>query len=242
MQTKKLPIGEAFSFGWEKVKENTSLFLPVVLIFILLSASVDIIEYFFTLGAPISLVLNIASIVLSIFLTLGFVRICLDVYHGKKPEISDLFSQGSLLVPALIAYLIYVILVFAGFLALLIPGIYLMLRLFFFDYFIVDKKMDGVQALKQSWKVMKGNNLRFFLFVLLAVVVNIIGAMLLVVGLLFTVPTTYMAMVYFYKKLTEEEGEEEQQQEQEEPVGPPLKDSSYDYQEERLEVEEKEEE
>lgn len=62
--------------------------------------------------------------------------------------------------------------------------------------------MGPLESLKQSWNATKGETLQLFVFGLLMVGLNIIGALLFGIGLLVTVPITMIAVVYIYKKLS----------------------------------------
>lgn len=98
--------------------------------------------------------------------------------------------------------------IFSGFsfiLALpgMIPGIILAIKLFFFDYFIVDQDLGAVESLKASFRLTKGRLLKLLAFFLAVVLINFGGVLLLGIGLLFTMPVSFLATAYVYKKLLE---------------------------------------
>ena len=66
----------------------------------------------------------------------------------------------------------------------MIPGIIASLGLGFATYLVVDRGMQPVASLKESWRITKGNKWRIFLLGLALTGVNILGALALVVGLL----------------------------------------------------------
>ena len=58
-----------------------------------------------------------------------------------------------------------------------------------------------MDSLKKSSAMTSGIKMNLFLFAFLLVVINIAGALALIIGLFVTIPTTIMATVYVYRKL-----------------------------------------
>ena len=58
-----------------------------------------------------------------------------------------------------------------------------------------------MDSLKKSSVLTSGIKMNLFLFALLLVVINIAGALALIIGLFATIPTTIMATVFVYRKL-----------------------------------------
>ena len=84
---------------------------------------------------------------------------------------------------------------------LIIPGIIWGIKFQFFSYFIVDKGLGPIEALKRSSTITKGAKWDLFLFGLLVWLINLLGALCLLVGLFATIPTTGVAMAFVYHKL-----------------------------------------
>ncbi len=87
----------------------------------------------------------------------------------------------------------------------LIPALILSVKLQFFGYFLVDKNTGVIESLKKSYAMTKGVWGELFVFGLLLVLVNVAGFLCLLIGLLATIPTTYLAMAYVYRKLVAQE-------------------------------------
>ena len=91
--------------------------------------------------------------------------------------------------------------VFVGILACVIPGL-VVAAMFKFTYlFIVDKRMDFWPAMQASHAVVKNDYFGFTMFLLLAVLVNLLGALCCIVGLLVSVPVTFAAITVAYKEI-----------------------------------------
>lgn len=72
-----------------------------------------------------------------------------------------------LLVPLVLGSILLFLCIFAGLIALVIPGIYLMIRLGFAIYAITLESQSAVDGLKYSWNLVKGHWWRVFLASLL---------------------------------------------------------------------------
>jgi len=86
-------------------------------------------------------------------------------------------------------------------LLLLLPGIYLGVAYSFTTALIVDRKFDFWEAMETSRKVISKRWFPFFGFVLVLVLINIVGALLFFVGLLFTIPLTMCAIAAAYQDI-----------------------------------------
>lgn len=69
-------------------------------------------------------------------------------------------------------------------------------------YAFIDKKCGPIEALKQSVRITKGNRGRVILFFFTMALLNLFGALLLIVGLLVSVPVTLLAFAHLYRTLS----------------------------------------
>ena len=67
--------------------------------------------------------------------------------------------------------------------------------------FIVDKRMDFWQAMQASHAVVRRDYFGFVMFLILAFLVNVVGFLCFVVGLLVTVPLTFAAITAAYSEI-----------------------------------------
>jgi hypothetical protein len=90
-------------------------------------------------------------------------------------------------------------LIFLGFLALILPGIYLSVAWNLALVVIMDRDVEFWQALEISRKALTKHWWSAFGFGLVSVLINLGGALLCGVGLLFTIPLTMAAWAYLYE-------------------------------------------
>jgi uncharacterized membrane protein len=91
--------------------------------------------------------------------------------------------------------------VFGGSLLCVIPGLVLAAMYKFTFLFIVDKRMDFWPAMQASHAVVRNDYFGFTMFLLLMALVNFLGVLCCVVGVLITIPVTLAAITIAYQEL-----------------------------------------
>ena len=193
---------EAVRTGFEIAKKNLIFFIGVFVIVMLVSCLSTILQMAVAVDKQglSGVIVYIVFWIVNIIITMGLIRISLELLDKKKPKFADLFHTKSL-VDFILATLIRGVITVIGFVLLIIPGIIFSIRLQFVTYLIVDKKMLAVDSIKKSWEMTKGNTWNLFFFGILLCLINLLGALLLLVGLFVTVPLTMLATTFVYRKL-----------------------------------------
>mgnify|MGYP001603300362 FL=1 len=178
-------------FGWDKTKENFwFLFLTLIIVLIASGATGKI---------------PFVGIIVGILASISIITVALEIVDGKKPIFKDLFKKYSdwkIFVNYILASILTALAVVVGLILLIVPGIYLAIRLQFYKYLIVDKGDIGpVDAIKESWRMTEGETWNLFLFLILIALLNIAGALLLGIGLFATIPITLLSYGLLYRKL-----------------------------------------
>jgi len=202
MTAEKFSISEAIHFGWNTMKSNLGFFIGL-LIFVFLFTSLSSIIAAKATEANIFLgiIFYIADFSLSIIISIGLVKIALRFCDNEKGRFADLFSQYPLFPQYLVGSILYGLIVFAGTILLIIPGIIWGIQFCFYDYFIVDKGLGPIEALKRSSAITRGVKWDLFGFFLVLLGINLLGALCLLIGLFVTIPTTMVALAFVYRKL-----------------------------------------
>jgi hypothetical protein len=193
---------EAISLGFELAKKNIIFFIGLFVIVVIVSAISSGIQIGIALEKQpmLYILLNVFTFVVNAVIGIGLVRISLEFIDNKKPEFSDLFYTKPL-VSFILSSLIRGVITFIGFILLIIPGIIFSIRLQFVPYLVVDKNLAPVEAIKESWEMTKGNTWNLLFFGILLFLINVLGAICLLVGLFLTVPLTMLATTFVYRKL-----------------------------------------
>ena len=121
---------------------------------------------------------------------------------GRQAQLGDLFKGFNFFIPTLVAsLLIGTLYVSAERCCCIIPGLVIAAMYKFTYLFIVDKRMDFWPAMQASHAVVKNDYFGFTLFLVLAFLVNVLGFLCLVVGLLVTIPATFAAITIAYQEI-----------------------------------------
>jgi uncharacterized membrane protein len=139
--------------------------------------------------------------VAQVWLQLGLFRMALKLVDGQPISTSDfLKGHGDFLV-FLLAWVLYTLVVGAGLLLLIVPGLMWAVRYGLYGFVVVDQHAEPVEALKRSAVLTEGVRWEVFAFGLAAIGVNILGAIALGVGLFVTIPLTAVAAAKVYRVL-----------------------------------------
>ncbi|HEX7262004.1 MAG TPA: hypothetical protein VF258_09330, partial [Luteolibacter sp.] len=96
--------------------------------------------------------------VVSIFVGLGLTRVGLNLVSGKEVSVGMLFGEGDKLLRTIGATILYGLMVGVGFLLLIVPGIYLMLRYSLYMTAIVDRDLGVMDSFSYSSSLTTNND------------------------------------------------------------------------------------
>jgi len=147
------------------------------------------------------LVNSVASIVTQGPLQTGFHLHCMKRLFNRRSDIGDLFKGFDFFLPAFVASLLIGIFVFAGTLLCIIPGLVVASMYKFTYLFILDKRMDFWPAMQASHEVVKNDYFGFTIFLIVMALINILGALCCIVGLLVTIPVSVAAITIAYQEI-----------------------------------------
>ncbi|MEK7202460.1 MAG: hypothetical protein AAB669_02940 [Patescibacteria group bacterium] len=153
----KLSIGQALRISWQSSKRDWRIWLLVSLIFMLANLpgaifdlnKVDVFSFQSLLWLAVGLV------IMALF-SPGIQQNGLLVARGSVPTIQTLTGQFKLAGKFVLFYLLYALITTLGFIALIIPGLYLMARYSMTPFIMLDNPTLGVaEAMSQSSKLTK---------------------------------------------------------------------------------------
>lgn len=203
MKTNSFSVSEALSFGWEKVKAN---FLFLILLMIVSFVGPNLLYMIKGMlgldSAFYNLAFSLASWILSIIISMGVLKIYLKVVDGQPFKLEDILSTAHLWLKYLIGSLLYGIIIMIGLLLLVVPGIIFAIKYQYLIYLVVDEELGPLEALGKSGRITSGNKFNLFVWGLVMVLVNVVGALAFFVGLFVTIPLTSVASAYIYRKLS----------------------------------------
>ncbi|MBP1987875.1 hypothetical protein [Halolamina salifodinae] len=199
-----LNIGEALSTGAEKLTTTAGIQLGVAYVVLQLITALGTNSAISTidtgtgaggmgtpaLSLPIGIAGGAALVALGIILNIALTIVAFRTLAHSSSELGSIPSgvADGLLKPGVflvIASIVQGIAIFLGFIALIIPGFFIMISLIFTQVYIAVEDEGPFEALSSSWSLAKGD--RFPLFGL--------GVILFVVSLLASIPAAIVSIL-----------------------------------------------
>lgn len=205
--------------AWDLLLKNVKIIAILIVVLIV----IGLVEMFVS-GLVINLVpssltayiLSLAMWAVNVFFIVGIVKILLGIVDAKNPQINELWLNSKYYKDAILVALavIGIRLVFELLIALgitlpflffisiivFVVMVYVLLRLWFSMYYVVDKGMDGVLAIKASWEKTKGSVVDLVILLVIIFVLLFLGALALGIGLFVTVPLSMLIFTVTYRK------------------------------------------
>ena len=128
--------------------------------------------------------------------------------RDESLEISSVLNYFSMVLPLLLVYIAMSVLILLGLLLFILPGIYLSIAYFFSYALVVDKGLGVWEAMELSRKTVTEQWFKFFGLALLSILLIIISAIPLGIGLIWSIPSIYIAYGLLYHHLFDDEDEE----------------------------------
>ena len=199
-------VGSSIRFGWETFKKRPWFFIVTFLIIGLLSSAaqvnIDNKTVYTASAVMLMTVAGIVGFVIQILVKMGTNRIQLKAHQSvESVSLRDLWAPRPFL-KYVGAYFLVVIIVIAGLILLIVPGVMWALKYMFVPLIVMEKKMGPLDSLKESARITYGHKWDLFIFAITLIGINIFGLACLLIGLLVAVPVTSFAFVHAYKTLS----------------------------------------
>lgn len=195
----KLSATDAISAGWQLFKNNPVPWILFALAMLLASVVTGVISG--SDSAGLSFIGNILNIAVSFVFSAFLIRGALLEIDGHKPEIGDFFKLhnfGWFVLASIIVGIATTI----GMFLLIIPGILILFFTYWTNFFVIDRNMTAMDAIKSSFNAIKTDGGNLFVLAILNVLIVIVGALVLLVGLLVAMPVATLASAVAYRAIT----------------------------------------
>lgn len=213
-------LGQAFSWSWNQFGKNAQVLLTIgaivfgiQFVFRILqiplsggfafapgfnSTRSSIVEIFliFVLG----MVLPIAGLLLSSLVTLGLIRVSLELTRGNKITLGEAFQTkawGSYIVASILYFLSLMFGIVVCCIGILVP----IIMFAFYGYFVVDRNAGPTKALSESWKLVASRFGEVILLLLCYLGITVLGYLSWGLASIFTVPFAALFLAYAYRTL-----------------------------------------
>lgn len=153
MSLTKFVSWQAFRVAFDAVFDNLRFFLPLMTGFAIFS----VIMYFVVFSSTGSTLLSeITSIIINSAISIALFKIGLGFLDSHQLSRTNLFCSGELLLKYIAVSLLFWVMVYAGFMLLIVPGVYVLLTYSFYGLEMVDRNLGPIAALKRSAEITSG--------------------------------------------------------------------------------------
>lgn len=195
----KIDIRQSLEFGWKVFRDNVFFFLVMMLILGVPAAMMGVmVRDMPWLSVPV-LFLRGTAWLWRVISAMAVIIVSLSYCDRNSFDIRQIEGMKPLFIPYLLGSVLFSVMIGVGMILLVVPGVYLAVRYQFMPYLIIDKGMQPMDALKAAGELTKGSWLDLFLFLFSIVGINFLGALLFGLGLLITVPVTFVAHARVYR-------------------------------------------
>jgi len=144
---------------------------------------------------------TIVGTIVGAFLTMNRIKIFLRIYDGETADYADLFRDFNQFLNFLGGYMLYGLIVAAGFMLLIVPGVYWALKYSMTTYLMVDQGLSPMEAIRKSGQLTDGHKGELFVIVLAMFGIILVGMLACCVGVLAASPIVEMMWTDCYRRL-----------------------------------------
>lgn len=193
-------IGQALGAGWRNFWPNI---LPMALFALIVWAVNAVLQLLQDdAGWFAAFLLGLAGFLVGQLVAIGWIKLALDITDGRQVSAGAIVDRFRLVVPYLIAAVLFALMVSIGLILLVIPGIILFIVFAFYGFHIVDTgQTNPIEAFRRSAELTRGHRWHLFGFGLVLIGINILGLLVLIVGVLISSGVSLLAVAHVYRRL-----------------------------------------
>ncbi len=114
------------------------------------------------------IIIILISITINIYIASLVIKTIADIQRKKPIHLTENMKYTAKKLPTILgALLLTIIAMIAGFIALILPGIYITVRLIYSNYAVIIEDKEVIPGLERSWNIVKGDWWQVFFMVLI---------------------------------------------------------------------------
>src|ERR1700690_2690182 len=192
---------ECIRFGWQTFKKRPWFFIGVAILLGIAGGFANGFRSIFAVQSLTSLFGSAVYWILTMLIGMGTTALFLKAHDSiETARDLDLWHPRPFW-KYTGATILFALVVVVGFILLIVPGVIAALMFIFTAYLVINRNLGPIKAMKESARITKGHRSQLLILFALVLVLNIVGAILLLVGLLVTIPVTSLATVHACRTL-----------------------------------------
>jgi hypothetical protein len=199
-------VGSIVGYGWKKFQEFFGQIVVAIIVYVV------VVGVFLVIGNIIqtqinsifgSLLFSLINLVVTSAISIILIRAVLMIVDGKPLDTAALFSTDNL-GQYVVGALLFALGTWIGLILCVIPGIIFAFLAYYWNFFIVDKGLEPVDAIKASIDMVKNNVGTVLIWAIVAFIITAIGFAICCVGAIVAVPVVFIGNAYLYRRLNGE--------------------------------------
>ncbi len=196
--------GSCIRFGWETFKKRPWFFIgSYLLVLVVVGIVTAILNEGISQGGTIAVLADFVRIVFDMFIGIGMISFVLKAHDDVEHVSIANFWNPAPFWKYVGATVLFSLLVLAGLILVVIPGIIWAIMFGFAGYLVIDKAMGPIEAMKESRRITRGSRWELFLLGLLTILLMLLGVVCILVGLLVAYPIVALATAHAYRTLSQ---------------------------------------
>jgi uncharacterized membrane protein len=208
-------LGDALTYGWEKFRANVGPIITAVVVYVVGSVVVFGLLYATIFAAArggdaglagallVGAIMVVAITLLAFLVQAGLIRGALAITRGERPTTAHFFTTDRL-GPVVGASLLVALATGIGSLLCYIPGIIVAYLTQYTLYFLIDKDMGAVDAIRASAQFTTAHPGTLIVFAIVGYLILVVASVACLLPLLVAFPVVLIAQAYLYKRLQDE--------------------------------------
>lgn len=208
-------LGDALTYGWEKFRANVGPIITAVVVYVVGSVVVFGLLYATIFAAArggnaglagalfVGAIMVVAITLLAFLVQAGLIRGALAITRGERPTTAHFFTTDKL-GPVVGASLLVALATGIGSLLCYIPGIIVAYLTQYTLYFLIDRNMGAVDAIRASVQFTIAHPGTLIVFAIVGYLILVVASVACLLPLLVAFPVVLIAQAYLYKRLQDE--------------------------------------
>ncbi len=203
-----LSVGSALRYGWHRFRANPWTWIGAIVIAAIIQSVLNSlfgnrsafrVDTFGQSLWTISWIIgSIVTTVVGYLINAALVRGALHEVDGQRPSLGSFFrftNVGNVILASILVGVLTAI----GLILLVIPGLIVAFLSWWTLQFVIDRDDSAVEGLRASFRAISAQAGPVFLLALALIGINILGAILIGLGLLISIPVSAIASTYAYR-------------------------------------------
>jgi hypothetical protein len=198
MENDMIRYRDLFDRAWNTMRDDLAIFAGLTFVYLLGVSALNMASWVGGLAAGL--------------LHYGYLTCLVKLRNrkvtGESIEFKDFFwpfTDFNRLIHVVLLYVMVVVFIALGLCLLVIPGIYIAVGLSQASIYFVMRKQDAVESIRVSFRQVGQHWWKVFGLCVLVMILNALGVLCLGVGVLISMPVTYLMLIEMFEVLEKED-------------------------------------